>query len=401
MSNDDWRARIRGVFEGARERPPEERRAYLAGACGDDEQLRFEVESMLAEADDSGEPPAPPSTTDPLIGKSLGRYRIIRHLGQGGMGTVYVAEDEDLRRNVALKVLPERLASDPRGLERFKREARSAAALAHPNIVTLHSVEEDSGTHFLTMELVPGEPLDRRIPVQGLELAEILDYATQLTAGLRIAHEHGIVHRDLKPANLIVDHEGRLRILDFGLAKLQPTEPSEGSQLETSLALTGQGAVLGTVPYMSPEQVAGEEADRRSDIFSVGVILYQMCTAQLPFPGANSNQVMSAILRDDPNPVTRVRSDLPLELERIVHRCLEKKPAQRYQSAVEVQAALETLQTQVSSHPSGSPAMQPGATPRPGLPQRRLRTAGVAAILAIVLLAAGYFLTPKDRRART
>ena len=261
----EWRSRVKELFLAARGRRPEERPGYLDEACGDDAELRREVESLLIEHDrqggEAGAPPdsppaAPGSADDPLIGGTLGRYRILRLVGRRGMGAVYEAEDPELRRKVALKVLPPAVAGDPKRLERFKREARAVAALSHPNVVTLHSVEEEGDIHFLTMELVQGEPLDRLIPEQGLDLGEILSRATQLAEGLRAAHEQGIVHRDLKPANVIVDTEGRLRILDFGLAKLQAT-PLDGaaeSQAATSLLLTVQGTILGTAPTCPPSR---------------------------------------------------------------------------------------------------------------------------------------------------
>ncbi len=359
------RSRVKELFVAVRGRRLEERADYLAEACGDDAELRREVESLLIEHDRQGkhgeaepEPaaasaPASDRRDDPLLGATLGRYRILGVVGKGGMGTVYEAEDPELRRKVALKVLPPAVARDPNRLERFKREARSVAALSHPNVVTLFSVEEESDSHFLTMELVKGEPLDRLIPEQGLDLAEILDRATQLAEGLRAAHEQGIVHRDLKPANVIVDTEGRLRILDFGLATSRPARP-EVSQAETSLALTVQGTVLGTTPYMSPEQVEGKPLDQRSDIFSFGSILYEMATGRWPFPGETIGKVMGAILRDEPTPLSALRSDLPDGLERIVHRCLAKEPAQRYQSARELREALQELkQAPSAGRPAG------------------------------------------------
>jgi serine/threonine protein kinase len=380
-------SRVKELFLAACERRPEERQSYLDEACGDDDELRHEIESLLiehdrqsAEAGPPGSPPASPEPaddppSDPLVGRTLGRYRILGVVGKGGMGTVYEAEDPDLRRKVALKVLPAAVAGDPKRLERFKREARSVAALSHPNVVTLHSVEEEGDTHFLTMELVQGEPLDRLIPDHGLDLGEILVRATQLAEGLRAAHEQGIIHRDLKPANVIVDTEGRLRILDFGLAKAQPARP-DSSHAETSLDLTVQGTVLGTAPYMSPKQVEGKPLDRRSDIFSLGSILYEMATGRWPFPGETVGKVMSAILRDEPTLVTQLRSDLPEGLERIVSRCLEKDPAKRYQSARELRDALAAMQPAVSS------ASLARATP-PRYRGRRWAVA-VAAVVAVV-----------------
>jgi Tol biopolymer transport system component len=350
MSPDNG-SRVKEVFKAASGRPLEDRARYLDAACSDDVELRAEVESLLLDRDRLSEERADSVEETEFVEEtvkgsgqpgSIGRYRIVSLLGEGGMGRVYEAEDPELRRKVALKVLPEAFVDDPKRLERFKREARSVAALSHPNIVTLHSVEEAEGTHFLTMELVQGEPLDRMIPQQGFELGEILGRATQLADGLRAAHDRGIVHRDLKPANVIVDSEDRIRILDFGLAKVQFGTEIE-SQAATELALTAQGTVLGTAPYMSPEQVAGEDCDHRSDIFSLGSILYEMSTGRRPFPGESSGQVMTAILQQSPSLLTEARPDLPVDLERVIHRCLEKEPAKRYQTAAELREALEVL----------------------------------------------------------
>ena len=353
----NWQSRVKELFLATRGKQSERREEYLDQACGKDTELRREVESLLNEHDrqhmESGAPTTPeaaPGAGDPLIGGTLDRYRILGMLGRGGMGVVYEAEDPELRRKVALKVLPEEFAVDPNRLERFKREARSVAALSHPNIVTLYSVEAapspagSGDLHFLTMELVEGEPLDRLIPKQGLDLGEILGRATQLADGLRAAHEQGIVHRDLKPANVIVDTEGRLRILDFGLAKAQHAQP-ESTEVDTSVALTVHGTVLGTAPYMSPEQVAGRVCDHRSDIFSLGSILYEMSSGRRPFSGESFTEVMSAILQDDPRPVTDLRADLPEGLVRIISRCLEKDPAKRFQTARAVRDALEELRS--------------------------------------------------------
>ncbi len=328
---------------------------------------------------------------DALIGRSLGRYQILDLLGEGGMGRVYEARDPELERSVALKVLPSRLADEPRSLERFKREARSAAALSHPNVVTLHSVEEAEGTHFLTRERVRGETLDRLIPEHGMAPGEIVDRALQLAEGLRAAHLHGIVHRDLKPANVVVDAEGRLRILDFGLAKPQPVGP-QATQAETALALTTDGAVQGTVPYMSPEQLNGQAVDPRSDVFSLGVILYEMCTGRRPFTGV-VGLIMMQILREDPAPVRELRQDLPEGLERIVGRCLEKDPAARYPTAGELCDQLRALEHRetgpipatgtAAGTAAGRRAVRPAARPR------RIALAaalGAAALLGLLLL---------------
>jgi serine/threonine protein kinase/tetratricopeptide (TPR) repeat protein len=248
------------------------------------------------------------------------------------MGEVYRATDTKLGRDVALKVLPPDVAGDPERLARFQREARAVAALNHPHIVTLFSVEEGEGVHFLTMELVEGQPLDRLIPVGGLPLEQIVEIARELAEALTAAHERGIVHRDLKPANVMVTRDGRVKVLDFGLAKEMASETPNGATL-LSGGHTQAGIVMGTPAYMSPEQVSGRVLDHRTDIFSFGVMLHEMATGQRPFQGTSSAELISAILRDTPPCVTDLRSDLPADLARVVRRCLEKDPRHRVQTA--------------------------------------------------------------------
>jgi serine/threonine-protein kinase len=278
-----------------------------------------------------------------LIGRQLSHFRINAELGSGAMGVVYRAEDTTLGRDVALKVLPEEMAADPERLERFKREAQAIAALNHPNIVTIHSVEEADGVNLLTMELVEGKSLDQVLPLGGFELDRLFPLAIQIADALAAAHEKGIVHRDLKPANVMVTDEGRVKVLDFGLAKLAEAE----DEAEETQLMTQAGMVLGTVPYMSPEGVQGQPVDHRSDIFSLGILLYEMATGQRPFQGDSPASVISALLKDQLPPVTEMRADLPNHLGRIVRRCLEKGPARRYQSAREIQLELEGLESEV------------------------------------------------------
>ena len=266
------------------------------------------------------------------------------------MGEVYRATDTKLGRDVALKVLPAEMAASPERLERFQREARAVAALNHPHIVTIHSVEEAEGLHFLTMELVEGEPLDRLIPERGLPLDRLLAIATALTEALGAAHDKGIVHRDLKPANVMVTSDGRVKVLDFGLARMTapPAAPSGGSELPTDLR-TREGVVMGTVPYMSPEQVSGREVDHRTDLFSLGILLYEMASGRRPFQGSSSAELASAILRDTPRPLGELRSDLSAGLVQVIRHCLEKNPAERPPSARDLREALRVLPREPSS----------------------------------------------------
>src|ERR1700739_4539459 len=275
-------------------------------------------------------------------GTKLGSYEIRSPLGAGGMGEVYRATDTKLGRDVALKVLPAEMAQDSERLGRFRREAKVLAQLDHPNIVTIYSVEESEGVHFLTMQLVEGRPLDRLICQTGLPIEQILEIAQALADALAAAHEKGIVHRDLKPANVMVTKEGRLKVLDFGLAK-----DIRGSNLDdatmTSDSRTPVWVVMGTPAYMSPEQTSGRSLDHRTDIFSLGVLLYEMATGKRPFQGGSSAELVSAILRDTPPAVTDSRPDLPTDLARIIRRWLEKEPRHRVQPARDVSSELRDL----------------------------------------------------------
>ncbi len=290
-----------------------------------------------------------------MIGETFSHYKILQKLGEGGMGEVYLAQDTDLDRKIALKILPAEMAENPERLERFKREAKAVAALNHPNIVTIHSIEESDDVRFLTMELVEGESIDRLIRGDGLELDKVFEIAIPLADALSAAHEKGIIHRDLKPANIMLTREGRVKVLDFGLAKLAVDEPADAGEAdETQLAtptptLTGEGVVMGTAPYMSPEQLQGKPVDSRTDIFSLGVVLYEMITGSRPFRGDSGIALASAILKDTPATVTETKAELPRHLARIVHRCLEKDPRARYQSALDVFNELRGLREEVKS----------------------------------------------------
>jgi TolB-like protein/predicted ATPase len=283
-----------------------------------------------------------------LIGRTLAHYRITAAIGAGGMGEVYRATDTRLGRDVALKVLPAEMAASPEMLERFRREARAVAALNHPHIVTIFSVEEADGVHFLTMELVEGQSLDRLIPADGLPVERILAIATALSEALAAAHEKGIVHRDLKPANVMVTDGGGVKVLDFGLAKdLRPV--GETAATVTSAGHTEPGVVMGTRHYMSPEQVQARPLDHRTDIFSLGVVLYEMTTGRRPFRGESSADLFASILRDDPEPaLSDVTPDLPRHLGRIIERCLEKAPIDRYQVARDVYNELRALRKETT-----------------------------------------------------
>src|SRR4030095_12960505 len=299
-------------------------------------------------------------------GRTLSHYRLLEEIGRGVMGVVYKALDTTLDREVALKVLPLEATSDPDRLERFRREAKAVAALNHPSIVTIYSVEEAEGIHFLTMELVSGRSLHELIPEGGLPLPRIFQIAVPLAEALSAAHERGIVHRDLKPSNIVVADEGRVKVLDFGLAKLMASgaEVPEGSLPPTRTLGTVEGKILGTVPYMSPEQVSGKAVDPRSDIFSLGIILYEMAVGTRPFSGESSAELASSILRDQPISVSDLRADLPGHLGWVIRRCLEKDPRRRYQSALDISNELSDLKNGLSSESPAyrSPVSSPGGS---------------------------------------
>ncbi len=322
-----------------------------------------------------------------MVGQTLGHYRILDRLGVGGMGEVYRAEDTTLRRQVALKVLPAELSADPQSLARFKREAWALASIDHPNIVAIHSVEESEGIPFLTMQLVEGEPLTKVISRGALPVERILDMAIDLTDALAAAHEKGVIHRDLKPANIMVTAGGGVKVLDFGLAKSgQAAQAPVATQMSTELLaeteqLTRQGVVLGTVPYMSPEQVQGKTVDHRTDIFSFGVVLYEMACGTRPFGGENSASLISAILRDAPEPVAELRPGLPERQVGIIDRCLEKDPEDRFPTARELHAELVDLRSELTAGRAEVARPRSRAT-RPGIGARVLLAA--ALVLAIV-----------------
>jgi serine/threonine protein kinase/Tfp pilus assembly protein PilF len=307
-------------------------------------------------------------------GTRLGPYEVVALLGAGGMGEVYRAHDPRLGRDIAVKVLPESVASDPEWRARFEREARTAAALNHPNIVTLHSIEEDEGRRFITMELLDGRNLAQIVTPDGLKLDHLLAIALPLAEALMAAHDKALVHRDLKPANIMVTTDGRLKVLDFGLAKLahQGPDPQLTKAVTIPSPISEHGSVVGTAQYMSPEQLRGEATDARTDLFALGALLFELATGKRPFRGETRADLTSAILRDEAPPLSSLRPDLPRDLERIVARCLEKKPSERFQTARDVFHELRYVQRErerVKAAPAAAATPAPKPAPETQPPQ--------------------------------
>jgi serine/threonine protein kinase len=420
MKPERWR-QIEELYHAALERAPDERADFLAESCGADQFLRQEVESLLAydtRAEDFISSPPDElaaemfaaETSQSLIGQSLGHYRILSRLGRGGMGAVYLADDTRLRRQVAVKLLPASMTSNPDRVRRFQREARSVSALNHPNIITVHDFGELDGRFFIVTEYVPGRTVRELIRAADVPLNQILDLTIQAASALEAAHQAGVIHRDIKPENLMLRPDGYVKVLDFGLAKLtgQASDDDEFRTRETVGGAdfeTRAGVVMGTVNYMSPEQASGQKVDARSDLFSLGVVFYELLTGHRPFVGTTLNHVLVAILDQPPPLLDQFIKDAPTALQQIIDRLLAKNREQRFQTAQELLTELRALRDELPGDTqlqrragseqtivtgeylraaTGSHQIKTGSNSWPG----RLKSFRLPVVAAVILLAA-------------
>lgn len=394
MTPERW-AQVDQLLDAVLERTPSERAAFLHTACADDEQLRVEVETLLAAHEQAGsfintvaageaarlviDRSREPEPAARLLGRTLGRYEIVELLGAGGMGEVYRARDRRLDRQVAVKVLPPHLAAHPDAMARFAREAKAVAALSHPNILAIHDFGTEANLIYAVMELLEGETLRARVQRGRLTWRDAAKIGARVATGLSAAHARGIIHRDIKPENIFLTADGQTKILDFGIARVRRLAASTAATQVTETDPTTPGTLLGTIGYMSPEQVRGETAEATSDIFSLGCVLAEMVTGRRLFVGSSAAETMAAILRDEP-PTLGGAQELPFEFERIVHRCLMKDPDERFQSARDL--ALDLRQLQTANHAS-TPAL---ALTKPAAPRYHKWMLGAASLLLLLLL---------------
>ncbi len=377
---------IKLVFQAALAFAPEQRRAFITQACADDPRLREEVDLLLTAHEESGGDPAVTlikgtSTLFPgqmFVNRMIGPYRVIGLVGRGGMGEVWQAEDTRLGRRVALKLLPAESSNSPERLQRFAREARAVSSLNHPNIITIHEIGQADGIHYIVMEFVDGQTLRQQMSARQRPVSEVLDIVMQVAEALAEAHAAGIVHRDVKAENVMVRHDGRVKLLDFGLARLMKANSSDAAAEALANTITSPGLVLGTLNCMSPEQARGQEVDARTDIFSLGVMLYQMLSGRIPFMANSPGEMLAAILTVDP-PIAEIQ---PQALQPIVQKMLCKERERRYQTVRELQADLKKVQQELSVNsltPGAETLEMAGGTPT--LPMEPARAVSSAEII--------------------
>src|SRR5437773_8259401 len=413
MEPGRW-GRITDIYHATIARPSEERASFLGEECHGDESLRKQVEAMVKSHERSGDFIESPAfavapellidePTGDLIDQSIGHYRIESLLGVGGMGEVYLARDERLGRKIALKLLPEHLTADETQLSRFKSEARAASALNHPNILTVHEIGAEGSRHFIAAEFIEGVTLRAWLARGKIDVCDALEIAVQVASGLTAAHEAGVVHRDIKPENIMLRPDGYVKVLDFGIAKLTEQQPAtdRGDTGKTVVHQTRPGLVLGTARYMSPEQVRGEKADARADIWSLGVVMYEMVAGTPPFQGETPSDCIASILMTEPPPLLGVLADVPLKLEAIVKKALRKNRDARYQASEEILADLRSLKVELDAESLPS---QIGTRARPMVSKiKRNKRAALLTLAAIVLVlgvsAMVVFDTPRTRPA--
>ncbi|HYK21621.1 MAG TPA: protein kinase, partial [Pyrinomonadaceae bacterium] len=358
MTPERWQ-QVKEIFNSALNYRPEERGLFISQACSGDEQLRSEVESLIASHEQSGsfiDKPAFEAAASLLAnertelkrGQTIGSYEVISFISRGGMGEVYLAEDKRLGRKVALKLLPISFTTDADRLRRFEQEARAASALNHPNIITIYEIREAAGSHIIVTEFVEGETLRHRLSRAPLSLSDALNIAIQVADALSAAHKAGIIHRDIKPENIMLRPDGYVKVLDFGLAKLsEQISPAVAAEAPTIQVHTGSGIVIGTAGYMSPEQARGLSVDGRSDIFSLGAVIYELLARRKPFEGDTPSDTMAAILKTEPTPLSRIAPDVPRELARIVTKALQKDREERYQVVKDLWLDLKALRQEL------------------------------------------------------
>jgi len=416
MDPERWK-QIEQLCQAALEREESQRSAFLKEACGGDEALCREVDSLLAqqqEVEGFIEAPAlevvakglAKDQIESLIGQQISSYKILSLLGAGGMGAVFLAQDTTLDRKVALKFLPEELQQDSTARKRFLREAKSAAALDHPYICKVYEVGEEEGKSFIALEYIRGTTLQEKLGEGPLALKEVLEKATEIAEALEEAHKQGIVHRDVKPANIMLTPQGHVKVMDFGLAKrLAPAESFEGQVQILPANLTQTGMTLGTLGYMSPEQLRGEEVDTRSDIFSFGVVLYEMLTGVHPFKKAQPVETGNAVLNEAPAPLPQYMDEVHPILQHTVKKMLAKEPARRYQHIADVRIDLEEVSTEIVELPLEARAVAGALSEAASegvaapLPERPWRQAIPWSITIVVIIMAGFALWSLTRPA--